>query len=58
MTKETISLLDTNNRKAYGIAALTVKALDNGLDDIDCINSLEVICDYLKKNDTVFDVNS
>ena len=50
--------LDSNNRKALGIASLTLKALENGLEEIDVECSLEVVCDYLKSNDHIFDERS
>lgn len=57
MSNEVIKRIDTNNEKALGIVSLTLTALENGLDGIDPINSLEVIRDYLKTNSTIFDQN-
>ena len=54
MNEEIIMDLDNNNHKALEICNLTLTALDNGLDNIDVIASLEVIRDYLKTNNKIF----
>lgn len=58
MSNEMILEIDSNNEKALGIASTTLIALENGLDNIDVICSLEVIRDYLKNNHTIFDAAS
>ena len=54
-TKETIEKIDCNNIKAFSITELVIKALENGIDDFDVISNLEVIRDYLKSNNLIFD---
>lgn len=57
MSNGNIQEINGNNIKALNIAALTLTALENDLEKIDVISSLEVICDYLKCNDRIFDQN-
>ena len=57
MENEFIVKLDENNTKALSVASLALKALENGLDDVDVIACLEVIVDYLKLNYRIFDQN-
>lgn len=54
MNEEIFTNLDTNNHKAMEVCRLTIKALENELEDVNVISSLEVIFDYLKTNDDVF----
>ena len=55
MNKEIFEKIDENNTKALSVASLTLMALENGLDDIDTTIFFEIICDYLKSNDHMFD---
>ena len=50
-----VKQVDGNNIKALGIVTLAILALENGCDDFDVTNTLEVIRDYLKSNDLIFD---
>lgn len=50
-----IHTLDENNTKALGIVKLAILALENGCDDFDVTTTLEVVRDYLKSNDGIFD---
>lgn len=52
-----IHAVDQNNMKALTVAMLSLKALENGCEDIDFSHAFEVICDYLKSNDRIFDKN-
>ncbi len=54
-TKEQTQKADTNNTKALAITKLAIMAFENGLDGIDVVETLEVIHDYLKSNDVIFD---
>ena len=54
---EFLEKLDVNNGKALNIAELTLTALENELENIDVVSSLEVICDYLNMNNRMFDQN-
>lgn len=56
MSNDLINTIDTNNRKALGVASTTLSAVENGL-EVDFISCLEVICDYLKSNHAIFDQN-
>ena len=56
MSKDIIQTIDSNNLKALNVAYLTISAAENGL-AVDFISSLEVISDYLKRNDRIFDQN-
>lgn len=47
--------LDANNLKALKIVSLAILALENGHDDFNVIEILEVIKDYLSSNDEIFD---
>lgn len=47
--------LDANNLKALKIVSLAILALENGHDDFNVIEILEVIKDYLSSNDKIFD---
>ena len=47
--------VDRNNIKAFSITELIIKALENGIDDFDVISNLEVVRDYLKSNNLIFD---
>jgi hypothetical protein len=55
LNKEYIAKLDTNNTKALSVASLALQVIENGLGDIDPTPFFEVICDYLKCNDRIFD---
>lgn len=46
--------VDNNNYKALTVAKLMKYAIENGLDDVDVVGTLEVICDYLTHNDKIF----
>ena len=54
-SQELISKIDNNNIKAFSITELIIKALENGIDDFDIVSNLEVIKDYLKSNNIIFD---
>ena len=54
-TNEQIERIDNNNTKAFSIIQLIIKALENGIDDFDVVSNLEVIKDYLKSNNMIFD---
>lgn len=54
-TNECIEKIDDNNTKAFSIIELIIKALENGIDNFDVVSNLEVIRDYLKSNNTIFD---
>ena len=56
MSKDIIQTIDSNNLKALSVASLTLSAAENGL-AVDFISSLEVITDYLKCNNSIFDQN-
>lgn len=47
--------VDKNNLKAFTLASLAILALENGHDDFDIIEILEVIKDYLTANNKMFD---
>lgn len=47
--------LDKNNTKALSITELIIKALENGIDDFDVVSNLEIVRDYLKSNNSIFD---
>jgi predicted protein tyrosine phosphatase len=47
--------VDKNNLKAFALTSLAILALENGHDDFDIIETLEVIKDYLTANNEVFD---
>lgn len=53
--QELISKIDNNNIKAFSITELIIKALENGIDDFDVVSNLEVVRDYLKSNNLIFD---
>lgn len=55
LTHNVIKQVDGNNLKALGIVSLAILALENGCDDFDIIEILEVIKDYLTANNKVFD---
>lgn len=54
-TNEIMEKIDNNNVKAFSITELVIKALENGIDDFDVITNLEIVRDYLKSNNTIFD---
>lgn len=54
-SQELISKIDNNNIKAFSITELIIKALENGIDDFDVVSNLEVVRDYLKSNNLIFD---
>ena len=54
-TQQVIDKIDGNNTKALSIAHLLTTALENGIDDVDVISTVEVVRDYLKSNDKIFD---
>lgn len=51
----TINQLDRNNLKALKVVSLAILALENGCEDFDIIEILEVVKDYLTANNKVFD---
>lgn len=55
LTHNMAKQVDGNNLKALGIVSLAILALENGHDDFDVIEILEVIKDYLTANNKVFD---
>lgn len=55
LTHNVMKQVDGNNLKALGIVSLAILALENGHDDFDIIEILEVIKDYLTSNNKVFD---
>lgn len=55
LTHNAMKQVDGNNLKALGIVSLAILALENGHDDFDIIEILEVIKDYLTANNKVFD---
>ena len=55
LTHNIMQEVDGNNFKALGIVSLAILALENGCDDFDMIEILEVIKDYLTANNKVFD---
>ena len=54
-THNVMMQVDTNNLKALGIVSLAIHALENGYDNFDVIEILEVIKDYLTANNKMFD---
>lgn len=50
-----IQSIDRNNMKALAIITMLIKALEDGQTDVDCVSTLEVICDYLQSNNRIFD---
>ena len=50
-----IHTIDENNRKALNVAMLSLQAVENGIEGVDFASILEVIIDYLKSNDKIFD---
>ena len=50
-----VERIDANNLKALKIVSLAILALENGHDDFNVIDILEVIKDYLSSNDKIFD---
>ena len=50
-----IHRIDENNRKALSVAMLSLQAVENGNEGVDVTSALEVIIDYLKSNDKIFD---
>ena len=57
MSRDLLNTIDSNNMKALGVVTLALSAAENGL-EVDFINSLEVIKDYLKNNDLIFCQNN
>ncbi len=55
LTHNAMKQVDGNNLKALGIVSLAILALENGYDDFDIIEILEVIKDYLTANNKLFD---
>ena len=55
LTHNVVKQVDNNNLKALTIVRLAILALENGCDDFDIIEILEVIKDYLTTNNKVFD---
>lgn len=55
MLHNTMKQVDRNNLKALGIVSLAIIALENGCEDFDIIEILEVVKDYLAANNKVFD---
>jgi hypothetical protein len=55
LTHNVVKQVDGNNFKALGIVSLAILALENGYDDFDIIEILEVIRDYLTANNKMFD---
>ena len=51
-------ILDANNRKALNVVHTALVFLDNGLEGMDIVEILEVVRDYLKINDKIFDAHS
>ena len=54
--KEKIKELDCNNMKCLQLVHLIITALENGVDNFDVVTNLEIVRDYLTKNNMVFDV--
>lgn len=50
-----IHTIDENNRKALNVAKISLYAMENGHEGVDVTSALEVIIDYLKSNDKIFD---
>lgn len=50
-----IHVIDENNRKALSVAKLSLFAVESGCENVDFESALEVIIDYLKSNDKIFD---
>ena len=50
-----IHAIDENNRKALSVAKLSLFAAESGCENVDFESALEVIIDYLKSNDKIFD---
>lgn len=55
MLTQAMKQLDKNNLKALAIVSLAISALENGHDDFDVTETLEVIKDYLRSNDLILD---
>lgn len=55
MLHNTMKQVDRNNLKALGIVSLAILALENGCEDFDIIEILEVVKDYLTANNKTFD---
>lgn len=55
LTHNIMQEVDKNNLKAVALTSLAILALENGHDDFDVIEILEVIKDYLTANNKVFD---
>ena len=55
LKEQFMETIDDNNTKAYNITDLIIRALENGIDNIDVISNLEVVRDYLKSNYIIFD---
>ena len=53
--EQIIEKIDDNNTKALSITHLLISAMENGIDDVDVISTLEVVRDYLKSNYMIFD---
>lgn len=54
-TQAKLDKIDGNNRKALNVVKVALFAVENGCDNVDIPSILEVICDYLKSNDQIFD---
>jgi hypothetical protein len=54
-THNVIKQVDKNNLKAFALTSLAILALENGHDNFDVIEILEVIKDYLTANNKAFD---
>ena len=50
-----LNQLDRNNLKALKVISLAVLSLENGCEDFDIIEILEVVKDYLTANNKMFD---
>ena len=50
-----VHTIDENNRKALSIAKLSLHAVESGCESCDFESALEVVIDYLKLNDKIFD---
>lgn len=53
MNEEILNKIDVQNMKALGVASLAVEAAENGL-EVDLVNALEVVIDYLSDNNATF----
>ena len=50
-----LNQLDSNNMKALKVISLAVLSLENGCEDFDITEILEVVKDYLTANNKMFD---